>query len=435
MKKNIISIIPYILVLVWAVVAWWFFQFHYEYSFYYKEQNQLFLWSQDYVMDYLGRPAWAAQLAGDFITQFFYYTYVGAAVFVGLLLVTGDLTRRALQRITGCKWLSFGVALVLMSVLAVFNFNPDYRMAGVMSVLGVVALVYLCTLFLSFRWWIKGSVAVVALVLAGWMFGFGASGIGKFSKPYQEIEDYLAVDNLYYFGNYGDLAERVLRMEKVSPVISCYYYMAMAQNGILPQTLGNVESVDLGTLLHIGPESTIQEMKLMNEFYFLLGDMTLAERAALLGCVSSPNNRNVRMIKRLAEVNLVAGDEEAAMKYLRLLDKTWAYRKWAKLNRPGKMNARLEAKKAFACKEDKVRLNDHCRVVLMGLLEANPNNKVALDYLLCTDILVKELGTFYQDYITYYLPVYGEAKEPVYQEMLRMKKEYDESNGNELDKQ
>ena len=142
MKKNIISIIPYILVLVWAVVAWWFFQFHYEYSFYYKEQNQLFLWSQDYVMDYLDRPAWAAQLAGDFITQFFYYTYVGAAVFVGLLLVTGDLTRRALQRITGCKWLSFGAALVLMSVLAVFNFNPDYRMAGVMSVLGVVALVY-----------------------------------------------------------------------------------------------------------------------------------------------------------------------------------------------------------------------------------------------------------------------------------------------------
>ena len=44
---KIKNIIPYIAVLITALAIWSFFQFAYEYSFYYKEQNQLFLMSAD----------------------------------------------------------------------------------------------------------------------------------------------------------------------------------------------------------------------------------------------------------------------------------------------------------------------------------------------------------------------------------------------------
>ena len=38
-----------IAILLTAVVGWAFFQFWYPYHFFYQEQNQIFLWSWDYV--------------------------------------------------------------------------------------------------------------------------------------------------------------------------------------------------------------------------------------------------------------------------------------------------------------------------------------------------------------------------------------------------
>ncbi len=40
-----------------------------------QEQNQLFLFSWDYITTYLDKPGWLACLAGDFLTQFYYYRY------------------------------------------------------------------------------------------------------------------------------------------------------------------------------------------------------------------------------------------------------------------------------------------------------------------------------------------------------------------------
>ena len=48
----------------------------------------------------------------------------------------------------------------------------------------------------------------------------------------------------------------------------------------------------------------------------------MAEHCAMLSMIFSPRNSGSRMIKRLAEINLVNGDDEAALKYLRILDNT-----------------------------------------------------------------------------------------------------------------
>lgn len=37
------------------------------------------------------------------------------------------------------------------------------------------------------------------------------------------------------------------------------------------------------------------------------------------------------------------------------------------------------------------------------LAESNPNNKIAIDYMLCSDLLLKDMETFKRDYDTYYL--------------------------------
>lgn len=407
--------------LVWCVAIWAFFQFCYEYTFYYKEQNQLFLLSWDYVQTYFSRPAWASLLAGDFLTQYFYYQYAGAAIFAVTLFLTGDMLATALRRMGVNGVVATVAALVVTALLAVFNFSPDYRLSSVMALTGTLLLLLLWTLLLRCRLWIKVAGGVVGLLLAWRLFAFGTPCWGTLSTPYFQLEDYLAADNLYYFGKYDKLTERVEAMDEkeVTPVISSYYYMAQVRRGLLLQSLGKVKPVSLGTLHRLGPNSTIQEIKMMSELYFLLGDMTMAERAAMIGCVSSPDNRNVRMIRRLAEVNLVAGDDEAAMKYLRILEKTAVYSRWARANRPGHINITLETKKKFVNTTDRLRTSDDCRDAIIGLLESNPRNRIALNYLLCTDILVGGGSLFAEDYKKYYLPVYGEAHEHLYRKTLR----------------
>ena len=61
----------------------------------------------------------------------------------------------------------------------------------------------------------------------------------------------------------------------------------------------------------------------------------MAEHCAMLSMIFSPRNSGSRMIKRLAEINLVNGDDEAALKYLRILDKTLLHKSWAEKRIPG----------------------------------------------------------------------------------------------------
>ena len=421
LSKNTVSrLTAHILILMWAVAAYVFFQSSYSYTFFYKEQNQLFLLSSEHISGYLSRQAWLSNLTGDFLTQFYYYLYAGPVIYAFLILLTGIISYLALRRLGLPRSLSCLIALVAEVLLIIFNFDPDYKTSAALSLTGTALVLLLWTGFIGRSVWVKVTSGVICVAVAWWMFGLGLPSIGRLSTPYHQLEDYLEADCLYYFGKDAQLAEKVesMKQEEVTGVISAYYYMSKSRLGMLPQSIGNVSPVNLGTLFHIGPKSSIQEIKLMAEFYFLLGDMTMTERAAMIALVSSPGNRNVRMIKRLAEANLVAGDELAAKKYLGILEKTFAYRKWAKSIRNGHLNSKLRTKREYVANNDRLRTDDNCRIVLLGLLEANPHNKVALDYLMCTDIQVGDLTLLHEDYEKYYLPYYGEAKEKLYRTYL-----------------
>ena len=54
----------------------------------------------------------------------------------------------------------------------------------------------------------------------------------------------------------------------------------------------------------------------------------MAEHSAMLGQIFSADHFGVPYLKRLAEINLVNGQNEAALKYLRLLSKESGYEKW-----------------------------------------------------------------------------------------------------------
>ena len=80
MRSRLSIYYTYGIIALWAIACFVFFQGLYSYHFFYKEQTQLFLFSVDYLNTYFSKPAWLACLGGDFLTQFFYYKFAGAAI-------------------------------------------------------------------------------------------------------------------------------------------------------------------------------------------------------------------------------------------------------------------------------------------------------------------------------------------------------------------
>ena len=68
--------------------------------------------------------------------------------------------------------------------------------------------------------------------------------------------------------------------------------------------------------------------------------------------------------------------------------------------------------------KDNIRLGDNCRNIILELLESNSDNTVALDYLLCTDLLLKDMDTFKMDYDTYCMDKGKPRYKDLYQQAL-----------------
>ena len=200
--------------------------------------------------------------------------------------------------------------------------------------------------------------------------------------------------------------ERVAALASVdlkSEVGTYYFNLANAHLGQLPDRLMDYyQPFERGLFLPVGETSTPFQIACAGDVWFALGDMSMAERDAMLGMLFSPSHTGSRYLRRLAETNLVKDDYEAASKYLRILLNSRRDRKWAKSRLAGSWTpdyiAWLMQKRSFLPRIDVVHGMDQTQIILRVLLNSNPSNKMALDYLLCYDLLTKDLDAFIEDY-------------------------------------
>lgn len=404
---------PAAVIALWAIGWFCFFQFRYPYHFFFQEQNQLFLWSWNYISTYFDKSGGLALLAGDFLTQFYYYLFAGAAILSLVLLLAGTLVYIALRNFNANRIIAMILAIAMMSFLAVCHFSTSYRLSSTIAILGWILLLWIISLM---KGWKLRAVILCCALLPTWLL-FGTPQIRKIQKPDLILEKDFAVDCEYYFGNHDKVIETVEGSTEWTDQMIFFYNLVQAQRGELPDHLMKFTPNILGTFYKIGPETPMLIIRNMNELYWVLGDMTFTERAAMMTNVFSHNNRNVRMIRRLAECNFVSGDSLAAEKYLRILDKTLAYDKWA-------MNVRQHGKQLYREKmqmvnhRDTITITDNAHFLMMQLLDANPNNTVALDYILCSDLLLKDITNFKRDYDRYCLDTGRPRLKALYQEAL-----------------
>ena len=396
---------------LWAIACFAFFQWWYPYHFFYQEQNQLFLMSEDYIVTYFQKPGAVARLTGNFLTQFYYYLYAGASILTAVLLLTGIILYKALRNMKASKAIALTVSLAVISFLAVCHFSTSYRLASTVSVTGWCLLLWGVSLV---KPW-KMRIITLAVALLPTYLLFGVPVISKLKGPDFILEKDFAVSNEYYFGNHQKVIDIVEHADFTTDDMLFFYNLVQAQRGELPDHLLRFTPTQLGTFYQIGPETPRLVIINMNELYWALGDMTFTERAAMMTNVFAPDNRNVRMIKRLAECNLVSGDSMAADKYLRILDHTMMYRQWSAEARKSPLYAE---KAKLVNHHDTITVSDNAHFLMMQLLDAHPENTIALDYILCSTLLLKDIANFKRDYDRYCMDLQRPRLKKLYQEAL-----------------
>ncbi|MBR5326554.1 MAG: hypothetical protein IKU49_08720 [Prevotella sp.] len=412
-REKATALLPFYLFTFLLLICWCFFQFWYPYHFFYQEQNQIFLWSCDYLSTYFEKPGGLATLIGDFLTQFYYYLYIGAIILTVCLFLISITLYQALRNFKVSKIIALLLALVVMTFVAVCHFSTSYRLASTISILGWVLMLWIVSLM---RGW-KMRLIITALALLPCYLLFGIPQVKKIQSPDFILEKDFAVDCEYYFGNHDKVIKMVEGYDQWTNQMLFFYNLVQAQRGQLPDNLLKFTPTDLGTFYQIGPETPMLTIRNMNELYWALGDMTFTERAAMMTNVFSTNNRNVRMMRRLAECNIVSGDSLAAEKYLRILDNTLVYRKWAdNLRQHGKEI--YKEKIQMVNRHDTITISDNAHFLMMQLLDANPDNMVALDYILCSTLLLKDIGNFKRDYDRYCIDTGKPRLKSLYQEAL-----------------
>lgn len=476
-KETIISACVLILLCV-ALAA--FYAIAYPAHIRWQEQNRIFLNADHWIGSYFDKPAWLGCLVGEWLTQWFSHPVVGAiilSVALCLCVVCFAIAARRVLPGWGAWLLSAAFALLMIgcSMPAATSLALFICITGGLA-LGFARLQFsisrskgerrtldLTPLVVALAYWLFGGAALLTALLItafsikegrkrgkmmvpvavaacslGIAFAMPAILCRSYNLPYAkalvyppvvapalpnfDYEERLAVADAFYAGDYDRTKRLALTAANPGDIQAFYYYLSSALQDSLPDNLLKYPNRYLGTLTTIGTDSPLPVINLMNDLYYNLGDMTYAERAAMMRNVFSPGNRNVRMMQRLAEINLVSGDTLAALKYLRLLDKTSLYSVWSNARKPGSMSPEVERdilrRRAISNQKDNLRIGDNCRNIILELLESNPHNTMALDYLLCTDLLLKDMDTFKMDYDTYCMQKGSPRYKKLYQEAL-----------------
>jgi hypothetical protein len=139
-----------------------------------------------------------------------------------------------------------------------------------------------------------------------------------------------------------------------------------------------------------------------NEILYQLGLINASQEYAFESMETIPSlNKSARIIKRLAETNLINGNYEVSGKYLKLLGKTIFYRKWANETMKYLFNEDLinlnpdwGEKRKLMVKEDFFFKVQNIESTLNLMLKENPGNKMAFEYLMAFYMINKDLRNF-----------------------------------------
>lgn len=353
------------------------------------------------------------------------YWFLGPVVFLYAVLMIGDTLKNAKQKGNVFSGIGYSAVILILTVAwillttqtlqyplyRIFAGLNYYRYPGAISPLPFVVMVWAVVIpFLgmipchrkSLQKLQQSKVVIVLsyvlVIVASW-FGIKTS----FDEMTYELIDY---DFLVRTEQWDKIIEKAEKKPATTPLgVSCVN-LALSQKGMLADRLfefyqnGGEGLFPTFTRDMISPVSTA-------EIFFRLGMVNDAERYMFEAQEAIPNYRkSARLTRRIIECEIINGNYQVAAKLLRRLQKTLYYRNWANqtmallgnekaINRHpiyGKLRKYREKKQDFL-------FSDREMDQMLGLLFLNDNhNKMAYEYLMCYELLQRDMEKFMQYY-------------------------------------
>lgn len=408
------------------LAAFGFFAFAYPYHLMRREQLTLFLYDIPYILRTYGGVGCVSRFLGDFVEQFFCIKVAGPVIVSLLLTAIGVLAYGISRKFAGKK-LSFLIAFLFYGWSFLRETETIYVTQYTIAIAGFLLCIFAA---LSFRKPIARICALpVLLLIDAVLFGCPYhKDYGKLiGKPDFEYEKLIAMDVEASRENWGkvlDISQSHLLYNE-----ACYLHnLAAAMKGELAERIFTHPQNYANGLFLMVNEVTPFSNGAAGEAWYHLGNMTLADQSAMVSLQFSPKHTGARYIKRLAMINLISGEYGSAEKYLKMLEKTLFYHKWASrmtpVNQDEQTREYIESLRKNLVKDDTISGSNNYRLLLQDLIEANPDNNMAREYLLCYDLLTCDLNSFMEDFTP------GKDTAAIYQEAAIIWLNVQYNNGN-----
>lgn len=272
---------------------------------------------------------------------------------------------------------------------------PEVIPYSLMAILLVIVLLSLFSRKLPQpkRWMVYAQAVVVAmLLLVPQKFGFD-------TRKYDLIE----YDHLVRVNDWNSIIRKAEQQMPDLPMSVSATNLALGMTNQLGERAFDFYQRGTQGLLPKF-ERNFATSQLTGEIYFHLGLVNTAQRLAFEAMEAIPNyNKSARVVKRLAETNLINGQYEVARKYLQMLEKTIFYRPWAQrtmamLGDEKAINAHplYGTLRQYRLQEDLLFSERELDKICGQLFMHNPLNMMAAQYLLMMPLLDKDVPRFMQ---------------------------------------
>lgn len=269
----------------------------------------------------------------------------------------------------------------------------------------IILLVWLCRKFHTVlekqKKWLYGVLLVVVAIAAVLIIPRGYD-----AKKYELIEyDYLVRINNWN----GIIAKAEKQMPDLPMSVSATNLALGMTNQLGERAFDFYQRGSEGLLPKF--ERNFATAQLTGEIYYHLGLINTAQRFAFEAMEAIPNyNKSARVVKRLAETNLINGQYKVAEKYLKMLEKTVFYRPWAKrtmtmLGDEKQINSHpiYGTLRQYRLQEDFLFSEQELDKICGQLFVHHPQNQMATQYLLLMPLLDRDIPRFMS-----YVPVVQE---------------------------
>lgn len=244
---------------------------------------------------------------------------------------------------------------------------------------------------------------MASLAIQGLLLLWGGYGIYNATNSHQE--EVLAYDYLTRMKRWQPIIRMAERKQPMTPFTVACLNLALAKTGQLGDRMFHFYQNGYEGLIPSFQRDFLYPLSAAEIFYHL-GMVNSSQRYTFEAMEAIPDyKKSGRAYVRLAETNLINGQYEVAAKYLRALTHTIYYRRWALnamsyLNDEDKINAHPDwgwLRQARYTK-DFLFSDTEMENMLGLLLEHNPKNRLAYEYLMAYTLQKRDL----QHFMAYY---------------------------------